>query len=328
MTRDRSGYGTSGNLYFVMLDISFPPTIRDRALYTGSMFRIAFESIYLVGLTSITVLTLFAASPSIGLGRHGTTSTRVVLFTAAGLHALLLGAAATSRYRFRRNKFRPRSALRALRGEIHDDIGLIGLVSLLAAAYALGPSIDTRSPIAVVAAVSPQVATWCILYFHGRTQHGETRALSPVVSVLLYGSGASLACLLAGLQVRSLATFNTATALALAAASLIPAILMAFRAHERALIASFRTQTTWMREQPATRCRVQPSEEGAVAPRKRAVYSPATKNSRLSLRKNRRFGTQSHGARDPKRATSRDASLHAHRSGQLCSRVADSRSAS
>ena len=140
------------------------------------MFRIAFESIYLVGLTSITVLTLFAASPSIGLGRHGTTSTRVVLFTAAGLHALLLGAAATSRYRFRRNKFRPRSALRALRGEIHDDIGLIGLVSLLAAAYALGPAIDTRSPIAVVAAVSPQVATWCILYFHGRTQHGETRA--------------------------------------------------------------------------------------------------------------------------------------------------------
>jgi hypothetical protein len=49
------------NAYLLMLDTDIPGAIRARALYMGSMFRIGFESIYLLLLTSVGVLLSAAA---------------------------------------------------------------------------------------------------------------------------------------------------------------------------------------------------------------------------------------------------------------------------
>src|SRR5688572_8720990 len=41
------------NICFVMLDDAFPTTLSSRALYWGSIFRIGFESIYLLAAASL-----------------------------------------------------------------------------------------------------------------------------------------------------------------------------------------------------------------------------------------------------------------------------------
>jgi hypothetical protein len=212
------------------------------------MFRIAFESIYMVGLASLGVLTLAATRPSLGTIRGGTTATRSILIATAVLQLAMVIAAAGSRYRFRRNRMDRKRALRAITAEVQDDLKLSGLVGLLIAAYAIGPAVDAPSSIATCIAVSAPALVWATLYFTGRSDGRENaRSLSPPASVLLFGAAAALACLTAALRVSPRGTLDTRVATAWAAATLLPSILMAFRAHERALIGSFSTQTTWMR---------------------------------------------------------------------------------
>jgi hypothetical protein len=194
-------YGRFPSLYFVMLDTSFPPTIRDRALYTGSMFRIAFESIYMVGLASLGVLTLAATRPSLGTTRGGTTATRSILIATAVLQLAMVIAAAGSRYRFRRNRMDRKHALRAIAAEVQGDLKLSGLIGLLIAAYAIGPAVDGPSSIATCLAVSAPALLWATLYFTGRSDGRENaRSLSPPASVLLFGAAAALACLTAAID--------------------------------------------------------------------------------------------------------------------------------
>jgi hypothetical protein len=241
-------YPSLTSVYFVMLDTSFPPTIRDRALYTGSMFRIAFESIYMLGFTSVTVLTLASATPNLGLDRGSVTSTRVVLLTTAVTHLLMVVAGARSQFRFRRNRMDRSDALSAVLSDFLHDLGGAGLIALLIAAYAAAPALDAHSGTATAIAVLAPGGLWAVLYFAGHANGpGGARSISPPATVLLYGSAAAIACACAAFRTSPQGTLDTRVALAWAGASLIPAVLMAFRAHERALIASFRTQATWMR---------------------------------------------------------------------------------
>src|SRR5205823_5320665 len=71
------------NIYFVMLDEAFPPGIRNRALYMGSMFRIGFEAIYVVGGAALVVLACSAAAPHLGAEHKVTSATKGTLAATA-----------------------------------------------------------------------------------------------------------------------------------------------------------------------------------------------------------------------------------------------------
>jgi hypothetical protein len=249
---DVSPYKGYVNLYFVMLDVSFPPMIRNRALYTGAMFRIGFEGIYCVGLTALAVFVTHAAFPAAGPGRGATATTRAVLFAVAGAHVVALLSSLLGWYlhRLQRHDTR-REALSAIWRELERDIGAAGLLPLLAGVCALGPFIDTHEPFVGIIAVALPAAAWAVMFLRGRAQPANRdqprRPLSPPASVLLYGTACAFAAVEAALRIGPASAVDTQWALAWGAASLIPALLIATRGHERKLIGSFRTQTSWMR---------------------------------------------------------------------------------
>jgi hypothetical protein len=249
---DPSPYGDHLNLYFVMLDVSFPATIRNRSLYMGAIFRIGFEGLYLLGLTSVGVVVTAAAFPKAGPLRGGTTATQAVLFATAGAHVATLIGAIVARllYKLDPNHKDWLEASRAVWRELAGDLGSPGFFALLAGLYAFAPAADTHSALAVIAAVGIPIAAWAVLYFRGRP--GQTgadlrRRLSPPTAVLLYAMSCTFACIEAGLRITSQSTFDTEIAFAWCIASLMPALLILSRGHERKLNGSFKAQTTWMR---------------------------------------------------------------------------------
>src|SRR5207302_67320 len=88
----------------VMLDLSFPATIRNRALYMGSMFRIGLEGIYIVGLAAIGALAAAGAFPNLGPERSGTASTRDALVAIVFAHVIVLAMACFARVDYRKSK--------------------------------------------------------------------------------------------------------------------------------------------------------------------------------------------------------------------------------
>jgi hypothetical protein len=249
---DPSPYGDHLNLYFVMLDVSFPATIRNRSLYMGSVFRIGFEGLYFLGLTSVGVVLTAAAFPETGPLRHGTTATQAVLFSTAGAHAVAFVGALVARLLYRLNPKRKGwvEAARAVSRELAKDLGLSGFFAVLTGFYALGPFVDTHSAFAGVIAVGVPLGAWAVRYFRGRpgqTKEELRRRLSPPAAVLLYAIPSAFGCIEAGLRVSPTSTLDTRTAFAWSVASLIPALLILSRGHERKLNGSFKAQTTWMR---------------------------------------------------------------------------------
>lgn len=248
------------SLYLVMLDLSFPATIRNRALYMGSIFRIGLEGIYLVGLTAVGALAASAAFPNLGPTRHGTASTRVILVCAAGAHALVFIGACFARFEYRQTRrgggYDKKSAANAVASELFHEIGPVGAAGLLVPVWMYPMFVGTHDRIALLSAVLAPSAAWAIVYFRGRPEWNETiRAashLSPPSSVLLYGVPVSLAAI--GLSLRDVhgSAFNTSAALAWGAATLAPALLMLTRGHERKLNGSFTAQTNWMRANKAS----------------------------------------------------------------------------
>lgn len=247
---DPSGYGGFPNLYFVMLDVSFPATIRNRALYMGAMYRAGFEGIYLVGLTSLAVLTTTAASPALGLNRHPSDTSRIILFAAAGVHCLMFLEALRGRYVFRRGRFSSEEALKLIRRELSSDLGVAGVVALLVSAYAYPVFVDTRRAAPLIVAIAAPAVVWAFLYALGRPdvrRTGLRSPLSPATAALLYGAAAALASAAAAVSATDGSPLGTAPAALWGALSLLPSLLMSTRGHEKKLIGSFRTQTTWMR---------------------------------------------------------------------------------
>jgi hypothetical protein len=252
---DPAPYGDALSLYLAMFDVSFPATIRNRALYMGSIFRIGFEGIYIVGITAIAALAATAAFPYVGPTRSGTTATRVVLFVVAAAHIVVFLGACFVRFNYLRTKggvrLQRKEARKDVSGELAHELGLSGTVSLLTAAYAFPAFVDTHNGYVLLIATLPLTSVWAILYYRGRSPSGKPGRrrirLAPPSAVLLFGLPTSLAALGAGLRLRTDSPLNTQAALAWGAATLAPSLLMLTRGHERKLNGSFTAQTNWMR---------------------------------------------------------------------------------
>jgi hypothetical protein len=74
------------NLYFVLLDVAMPPTIRNRSLYMGAIFASGSRGSTSWEAPRCGCWAVVAAFPHLGPVRDGTTATRVVLFVLAGAH--------------------------------------------------------------------------------------------------------------------------------------------------------------------------------------------------------------------------------------------------
>jgi hypothetical protein len=253
---DTKPYRGALNLYFVMLDTSFPATIRNRGLYMGSVFRIGFEGIYLIALTALGVLVTTSAFPDLEPARPVTTATRVVLYVAAASSALIFAASLYGRLLYRSRQTRELTPRAEVWKELKEDIRLDGLAFAIVAAvlFAVFWWKDYR-PLGITAVALP-IAYWAVVYFIGRPQlenkKEPRRALSPPAASFLYGVPFSIACVECALRVGHGSPLDTSTALAWAVVALLTGVLIASRGHERKLIGSFQTQVYWMRNNRST----------------------------------------------------------------------------
>ena len=253
---DTRPYGSAVNLYFVMLDTSFPATIRNRSLYMGSIFKIGFEGIYLVALTAIGVLLTTAVFPDLGPTRPATTATKVVLYVAAACPALILGATLYGRLLLRRRRKSCVKPGTQVWNEFTADVGLDGLVSAVLAAELFAVFAWTHYRPFGIAAVLLPVVFWAVAYFVGRAQPENKkeprRRLSPPAASFLYGVPFALACIECALRVGRSSPLDTSTALAWVVLALLVGVLVGSCGHERKLVGSYQTQTYWMRNNRAT----------------------------------------------------------------------------
>jgi len=247
---DTKPYGGALNLYFVMLDTSFPATIRNRGLYMGSIFRIGFESVYLVALTAVGVLLATATFPDLGPARPATTATSVVLYAAAACPALILAASLYGRLVYRRRRKSDLTPAAEVWGELKADVRLDGLACAVVAAALFAVFAWRHYRPVGIAAVTVPIVFWAVVYFVGRSQPENRkeprRALSPPAGSFLYGLPFAIACVECALRVGHSSPLDTSTALAWAVLALLAGVLIASRGHERKLIGSFQSQKYWM----------------------------------------------------------------------------------
>jgi hypothetical protein len=242
------------NLYLALLDVAIPATIRNRSLYMGSIFRIGFEGLYALGLTSIGVFATAAAFPELGPSRGGTTATRAILFAIPLVSLLTLSGAAWVRIQYRVNNAKgPVSTLEATRSVLNEQAGGVGITGLIGIILGLGAFVVfvcSHSSYAVLVAAAVPAIAWAVKYFRGRPSGSGKGAhrlrLSPPAAVLLYAIPNAFGCCGAALVTGATTSFDTGTALAWAGLSLIPAFLIVSRGHERKLNGSFAAQNTWM----------------------------------------------------------------------------------
>jgi hypothetical protein len=246
---DPAPYGGYTNLFFVMLNASFPATIRDRGLYMGSMFRIGFESIYLIGGTTLAVLVTTATFPGVGPTRDATTATRVVLYAFAAGCGLVFAGAIAGRYGFRRRRFKRWQAIKEVWKDLAGDPQAATNVAVVLGTLGLVFFLRTHNGFAGALAVAVPASMWALIYVRGRpSKPGEPReSVSPPTAVFAYGSACAIGAVEAAARLDSGSTLNTRTALAWGIVGLIPAIVMATRGADRTLIGSYRTERTWLR---------------------------------------------------------------------------------
>lgn len=263
-----SAYKGHVNLYFVMLDASFPAMVRNRALYTGAMYRIGFEGIYFVGLTAIGVVLTTALAPSAGPTRGANDTVRATLIAVAAIQAITFLGTLWFWYLHRlqrRDIGTPQEARRAVWKDLRTDISADGFFLLCVTIVSLAWYIisithgwaDAQKVFGAILVAAPALL-WLLLYIRGRAQPDRDAdqpavweqprlPISPPSAVFLFCSASALAAVEAALKVGSKSPLSTGWGLAWAAASVLPALLMAARGHEKKLIGSYRTQTAWMK---------------------------------------------------------------------------------
>src|SRR5207237_5118882 len=92
----------SQNLFFTLLDEAFPASIRNRALYMGSIFRIGFEIIYMTACASLSIFALAVVAPSLGPVRHADSGVHHILYATAAVHVAAVPLALLLRYHYYR----------------------------------------------------------------------------------------------------------------------------------------------------------------------------------------------------------------------------------
>ena len=229
------------NAYLLMLDTIFPPAIRARALYMGSMFRIGFEIIYLLLLTAIGVLLAGGMTVRAAEWHWEFEPFRVSFIM------LLIGVWGFALYRESQDKKRdkPRDTLmdpEPIKFSWPDVMMVIAAFVAFGFMIWRAPVLQSwvyTAPSAILAAL------WAVRYFRGYKSEGSSRR-SPIDAtnaVFLAGAAGLLAL---GCQSFSPNRLTGAEEACWSCVLALAVILIASRGHERRLRGSYSSQNTWL----------------------------------------------------------------------------------
>jgi hypothetical protein len=262
------------NVYYEILDVEFPPVLRDRINYLGVIFRIGFEMVYLAAL-AVPVLALATLFPAVGDARGGDeTGLRWIFGVALVLHTGIVAEAFWSR--------KSERSWRRLGEDLAREIPAIDRVVLLVGLAALTYHLTTDGRSAGVAAIALPGAVWMIRYYRGvprRDPEGSANAgrgheaaaelpshegepprpryvarqnLHAASAALTFGLTAVPLCAIGIAHADSTSALDAYVAAGWLTVSLVGAALIATRGHERKLQGSYGTQRTWLARHRST----------------------------------------------------------------------------
>jgi len=230
--------------YLVLLDTQVPPAIAARALYMGSIFRIGFEAILLLGVAQagLWAATQFRPDAPVASGGPAVAASLVTL-------AILLAARAYTSARREEER-----RVRRVVGRVRRDIGfwrgfvLSILMGLLLWTYAstllkLGSNLPAESRSVIAGGV---LFVWVSLLW-GPTPFRRPaggRPMDPFTSLLLFSVGSSV--LLSESYRDGFSGLQDSTPYAWLAAPIVVAVLIAARGHERRLGGAYGSQRKWL----------------------------------------------------------------------------------
>ncbi len=256
------------NAYLLMLDTDIPGAIRARALYMGSMYRIGFESIYLLLLSSVGVL--LAASvrsvPATDVRPADATSLDRYLVVVAVLRTYFV---ALRRNFISRSPRRPHELpLRAvIRKKLSRQSQRVGsfdvrpihfswIDAVIVASAALGflllawkrPEGYDELKILPAAAV---LTLWAFRYFRGyRRSYWNVGVPIDAVHACFLGTASVLLAL--GCLYRTEPRLSTLQERGWSVVAIVALVLIVSRGHERRLRGAYSSQNTWLTQNKTT----------------------------------------------------------------------------
>jgi hypothetical protein len=235
------------NVYFEVLDAEFPAGIRDRTHYLGAIYRIGFEAIYL-SAASLGVLSLAVLFPSVGINRATSedTTLRWIFVAGAVLHGAIAVGAIRARYYEHQRKRRP--ARQRLFDDLLTEIPwgdrmlLAGGVAGIAWFSSGGPRWVGGAGVAVPALI------WAFRYYFGvrGADGGKSQNLHGVTAAVLFGIAAISVCACGLARATGKSPLSVAVAVGWLSLSIVAALLVAARGHEKRLLGSYGIQRAWL----------------------------------------------------------------------------------
>ncbi len=259
LERGKPKTGSLVNLYFILLEEALPAPLRARALYMGSIFRIGFESIYLLTGTAGAVLTVADFRAMGKAHAMAEQPHRAQLVIVGCLLFAVMPATAWLEDRRRRQQDHDNARTQGRQPTRYEDlsvrsqIGWLGFGSFVVSAVCelvcwCGPASCQRWTAAAAVAVS--FAPFIVRYFVGWMHDGKARPLERVPATVLLTVPC---CLLAANTAKVLPGHSTVPADAAAGwllALFVALILVASRGHEKRLQGSYASQRTWFKLYP------------------------------------------------------------------------------
>ena len=256
--------GNHLNVYYEILDTIFPTGIRSRTYYLGVIYRIGFESIYLLALPAVSVLAISSFYPEVGTPADHVDAheSRVTFVVAAALILVALAASIRARakeYRFKdraklKSEGKPASVMAELWAELPRIDFLIFTASIAATVAYVG---FDASRYFGTGAVIATTSIWAFRYLHGVKRQDRTtrdtgttvpeRQNLHVVSASVFTSAPVLLTLACSYSAApNSTTLSAQGAVGWSAALVLAATLVHFRSHERKLLGSYGLQRTWL----------------------------------------------------------------------------------
>lgn len=248
-------------VYFEILNTVMPGTIRNRALYMGSMYRIGLELILTLATSSAVVIGFslmrsLPVSPSLGLTSHRWWA--VAALVASFVIAFLISVSYERKVNYRVGRQSAGLVGRSLRGLAHTNALLyaVGAAMLVGSAYLYGnryPAAVAGAPWVGLAGYLICFGYWIVRYVKGdRVDDSDPRKRKPIPAptsavlllfplawVLISRTGPSDPLS----SDRSLAAWTAVLALAI--------LSIILRGHERKLHGSYAGQTRWLKHNKA-----------------------------------------------------------------------------
>jgi hypothetical protein len=258
------------NVYYEILDSEFPGTIRTRVHYLGVIYRIGFESVYLLAVPAIATLTIGTIYPGIGVQRHASVERGHLTIVVAGvvLFATFVGSVVSRwRGRSRSSKYTADTRWEKARDIFAELLRELPrpdrwCLAIGAGSVALYVAEDWR-PLGA-AGVVITTSVWALRYHLGFKRPevtGQTRkVLDPVTGTVLpsrqnphvqtgmflstAAAAATLVCAYHGLATNG--PLGNRALVDWLGALIAAFLLLVSRSHERKLLGSYAEQRTWL----------------------------------------------------------------------------------